>query len=62
MLKTLMEAPQGVSTAFVDETLYKINSDGFFEIDVKHVEQLKNHGFVVANVDLKTKVKKKNDA
>lgn len=57
-----MEAPQGVSTAFVDETLYKINSDGFFEIDVKHVEQLKNHGFVVANVDLKTKVKKKNDA
>jgi hypothetical protein len=62
MLKTLMEAPNGVSTAFVDETLYKINVDGYFEINTEHVAQLKSHGFYPVNVDLKSKAKKKTDA
>lgn len=58
-----MEAPHGVSTAFVNETLYEKNLEGYFEINSEHVAELINHGFVHVDLSVKTeKLKKKRDA
>jgi hypothetical protein len=52
-----MEAPEGVSGAFVDGESYEINSDGIFLVKDIHVDVLILHGF-----SIKVEEKKGNKA